>query len=77
MGAGFNTALDMVEQRKNRYKEAGIAYYRPWVMMITDGDPLGELFLFVDDAARRVKKEVNTDKIVFFTVTVRALTPLS
>ena len=70
MGAGINTALDTVEQRKNRYKEAGIAYYRPWVMMITDGDPLGELFLFVDDAGRIVKKEVNIDKIVFFTVAV-------
>ena len=29
MGAAINTALDMVEQRKNRYKEAGIPYYRP------------------------------------------------
>ncbi len=68
MGAAIMTALDMVEQRKNRYKEAGIPYYRPWVMMITDGDPQGELFTFVEDAIRRVKNEVNTDRMVFFTV---------
>ena len=68
MGAAIMTALDMVEQRKNRYKEAGIPYYRPWVMMITDGDPQGELFTFVEDAAKRVKKEVNLDRMVFFTV---------
>ena len=39
--------------------------------MITDGDPQGELFLFVDDAAKRVKKEVNSDRMVFFTVAVQ------
>lgn len=68
MGAAINTALDMVQERKNRYKEAGIPYYRPWVMMITDGDPQGELFLFVEDASRRVRREVNLDHIVFYTV---------
>ena len=67
-GAAVNTALDLVHERKNRYKEAGIPYYRPWVLMITDGDPQGELFLFVQDAARRVKKEVGEHRLVFFTV---------
>lgn len=70
MGAALHTALDMVEQRKNRYKAAGIDYYRPWVLMITDGDPQGELFTFVADASRRVRKEVTTDKVVFLTVAV-------
>ena len=68
MGAAINMALDMVQERKNRYKEAGIPYYRPWVMMITDGDPQGELFLFVEDASRRVRREVNLDRLVFYTV---------
>lgn len=71
MGAAINTALDMIQVRKERYKEAGIPYYRPWVMMITDGDPQGELFLFVNDAAQRVKREVGNDRMVFFTVAVQ------
>ena len=70
MGAAIHTALDMVEQRKNRYKEAGIAYYCPWVLMITDGDPLGEVPTFVEDAISRIRRESNTEKIVFFTVAV-------
>jgi uncharacterized protein YegL len=68
MGAAINTALDLVQERKSRYKAAGIPYYRPWVMMITDGDPQGELFLFVEDAVRRVRKDVNLDRLVFYTV---------
>jgi uncharacterized protein YegL len=68
MGAAINTALDLVQVRKERYKEAGIPYYRPWVMMITDGDPQGELFTFVEDASRRIKREINRDRLVFYIV---------
>lgn len=29
MGAAIHTALDMVQERKTRYNESGISYYRP------------------------------------------------
>lgn len=39
MGEAINVALDMIEERKSSYREAGIAYYRPWAFLITDGEP--------------------------------------
>jgi uncharacterized protein YegL len=39
MGEGISVALDMIEERKENYREAGIAYYRPWAFLITDGEP--------------------------------------
>jgi uncharacterized protein YegL len=39
MGEGIRIALDMIEERKNVYRDHGIAYYRPWVFLITDGEP--------------------------------------
>lgn len=39
MGEAIKVALDMIEERKNSYREHGIAYYRPWAFMITDGEP--------------------------------------
>jgi uncharacterized protein YegL len=39
MGAAIQHALDLVKQRKEEYRSNGIAYYRPWVFMITDGGP--------------------------------------
>jgi len=39
MGEAINIALDMIEQRKDNYREHGIAYYRPWAFLITDGEP--------------------------------------
>lgn len=39
MGDAIIKATDLVEQRKQQYKAQGIDYYRPWVFMITDGEP--------------------------------------
>lgn len=39
MGAAIERGLDMLEARKAAYKQAGVAYYRPWIFLITDGGP--------------------------------------
>jgi len=39
MGQAIKIALDMIEERKENYREHGIAYYRPWAFLITDGEP--------------------------------------
>jgi uncharacterized protein YegL len=39
MGEAVLRAVDLVEQRKEQYKSQGIDYYRPWIFMITDGEP--------------------------------------
>ncbi len=39
MAAGINLALDILEDRKNAYKTAGLQYYRPWLLLLTDGKP--------------------------------------
>ncbi len=50
MGAAVSMAMETLEGRKNEYKSNGIAYYRPWIFLISDGEP-------TDDGWERVAAE--------------------
>lgn len=70
MGNGIIKALDMIQARKDQYKANGIVYYRPWVFMITDGEPQGEPDYVVEQAAERVKNDEENKRVAFFAVGV-------
>jgi uncharacterized protein YegL len=68
MCAGIDTALDMVHNRKTEYRKNGVPYYRPWVFMITDGEPTGEPPGEVDRIASRIQDDENNKRVLFFAV---------
>jgi uncharacterized protein YegL len=70
MGAAIHLALDLVAARKERYRAAGIAYYRPWIFLITDGEPEGEPHDVVLKAAERIREEERGLRVAFFAVGV-------
>ncbi len=39
MGKAIKEALDMIEYRKMLLRGQGVQYYRPWLVLITDGEP--------------------------------------
>jgi len=39
LGGGVKTALDRLEARKNDYKQSGVDYFQPWLVLMTDGQP--------------------------------------
>ncbi|MBN2733726.1 MAG: VWA domain-containing protein [Methanomicrobiaceae archaeon] len=39
MGDAIKKSLEILESRKEEYKKEGIDYYRPWIFLITDGEP--------------------------------------
>lgn len=39
LGAATALALQRLEQRKKEYQKAGVAYYQPWLVIISDGAP--------------------------------------
>lgn len=42
MGEAVNLGLDLLEKRKNEYKNKGVDYYQPWLVLMTDGAPNGD-----------------------------------
>ena len=41
MGAGINLSLDLLDRRKEKYQNAGVDYYQPWLVLMTDGSDNG------------------------------------
>jgi uncharacterized protein YegL len=39
MGEAILHAIGLVDERKKLYKSHGVAYFRPWIFLITDGGP--------------------------------------
>lgn len=70
MGEAICRALDLVEERKAAYREDGIDYYRPWIFLITDGEPTD--MLDGDDRWREVTARIHegeeAGRFLFFTV---------
>jgi uncharacterized protein YegL len=64
MGEAIMEALDLIRLRKQQYQANGIAYYRPWIFLITDGAPTDTLTA----AAKAVHAAEKNKALVFFPV---------
>ncbi|HUQ40004.1 MAG TPA: VWA domain-containing protein [Acidimicrobiales bacterium] len=67
MGEAIERALEMVENRKRDYKANGVAYYRPWVFLVTDGEPTDDW----KQAAAAVREAEAANGLAFFAVGVQ------
>ncbi|MDH7503534.1 MAG: VWA domain-containing protein [Verrucomicrobiota bacterium] len=70
MGTAIHKSLDMIQGRKAMYRKNGVAYYRPWMFMITDGEPQGEPDTVVQQASQRLKNDEAAKRVAFFAVGV-------
>ncbi len=66
MGEAINRGIEMLRARKDQYKNHGIAYYRPWIFMITDGAPTDSW----QAAAQGIESEESNKGLAFFAVGV-------
>jgi len=66
---GVQEAISIVEGRKNWYKQTGQPYYRPWIILITDGLPDGNQD--VNGLSQEIQSSTNNKRFVFFAVGVQ------
>lgn len=67
MGSAIHEALNLIRDRKAEYKASGIAYYRPWVFLITDGAPTDSW----QAAAAAVREGEASKQLAFFAIGVK------
>ena len=69
MGEAINLALELLEKRKLEYKERGVDYYQPWLVIMTDGESNGseeELEI----AIKNTVQLVNNKKLTIFPIAI-------
>lgn len=67
MGEAVNMALDCLEERKQEYKDAGVDYYQPWLVLMTDGEPNGSASEF-ERAVLRTNELAKVRKLTVFPI---------
>lgn len=71
MGEAIVTALRILGERKQDYRDAGIQYYRPWVFLITDGGPTDLNTKYWSEAKEIIKQGESAKGFSFFSVGVK------
>jgi uncharacterized protein YegL len=69
LGQGISIGLDLIEQGKQNLKSAGISYTRPWMMIITDGEPTDSSDVWTS-AVRAARAAEAAKKVEIFAIGV-------
>ncbi len=67
MGAAVGKSLDLLRERKDTYKRNGLDYFRPWLLLITDGAPTDAW----ENAADRARQEEESKGVTVYPIGVQ------
>ncbi len=67
IGDAIKLALSLLDKRKQEYKEAGVDYFQPWIVIMTDGKPTETNYITIAD---KVSKRVISKRLTVFPIGV-------
>jgi len=66
MGLGVETTLENLNKRMREYSDKGVDYYKPWLVLMTDGEPTDN----ITNAVNMIKKFNADGNITLFPVAI-------
>jgi uncharacterized protein YegL len=74
LGSGVLLGLDLLTKRKARFKNSGIDYFQPWLVVMTDGFPTDDTH---NEVTRDVAEQVERGKLSVFPIGIGSEANLS
>lgn len=68
MGEAVEMAIKILNERKSEYKAAGVEYYQPWLVLMTDGQPTDN----ISNATILTSSMVDAGKLSLFSIAIGA-----
>ena len=66
MGQGVELGIQLLENRKKRYKDVGVEYYQPWLVLMTDGQPTDD----ISKATTLTNDLIRSKKLSLFSIAI-------
>ena len=66
IGGAITLGIELINKRKQLYRDNGVGYYKPWIILITDGGPTDNW----SHAAKVIQDGENENKFAFFAIGV-------
>jgi|TARA_B100001971_G_scaffold175939_1_gene169780 uncharacterized protein YegL len=73
MGEAIETTLDLLDERKKEYQKAGVDYFQPWMIIMTDGRPGDNINNVITQITELIKKR----KLTLFPIAIGEKADLS
>ena len=70
MGEAVKLSLDSLENRKRQYRDNGVDYYQPWLVLMSDGAPYGGSTTVLEEQIQRTCSLVKEKKLTVFAIGV-------
>lgn len=68
IGEAVIKCLDLLDQAKREYKELGVDYFQPWLVLMTDGTPTDD----IAKAVERCQQEIKNKKLTVIPIAIGA-----